>query len=279
MRIRSIKPEFWRSQAVANLPRDIRLLWIGLWSYVDDNGVGVDDYRQIAADLFALDDDPHEAREFVRDGLATLSRGFRITRYVSDGRPLLYVNGWGEHQRVDKPHKERFPEPTDEDKRLSRRNDGAAIGIATPSRESRETLAPGTGEQGNRGTGEERTSEADAPDTPSTRPDVDRLCERMLERLHDNGVKANITNAWRDDARRLLDRDGRDLEQALRLIDWTANDHFWSMNVHSIPKFRKQYDLLRMHSERDERPPLRAVSGGHVTFQNPKDPETAYREW
>lgn len=98
--------------------------------------------------------------------------------------------------------------------------------------------------------------EASEPD--ASRPDVDRLCNRMLERLEGNGVKAAITKAWRDDARRLLDRDGRDLEQALRLIDWTADHEFWSANIHSIPKFRKQYDRLRMQAEQR---PLRAVAG------------------
>ena len=42
MRIRTVKPEFWRSEDVSRLPVADRLLFIGLWSYVDDNGVGVD---------------------------------------------------------------------------------------------------------------------------------------------------------------------------------------------------------------------------------------------
>ena len=40
MRIRSIKPEFWTSDDITALAVDDRLLFIGLWSYVDDNGVG-----------------------------------------------------------------------------------------------------------------------------------------------------------------------------------------------------------------------------------------------
>ena len=39
MRIRSIKPEFWTSDDVAQHDWNTRLLFIGLWSYVDDNGV------------------------------------------------------------------------------------------------------------------------------------------------------------------------------------------------------------------------------------------------
>lgn len=176
MRIRSIKPEFWRSQDVADLPREVRLLWIGLWSYVDDNGVGVDDFRVIAAELFALDD-PVEAREFVRDGLATLSRGFQIARYVVDGRSYLRINGWDEHQKIDHPGKSRFPLPPENHSAIE---DGESPGekpepsqtnteFATPSRNPRESVAPGTGEQGNRGT--EKDTSADAANAPEPDPD------------------------------------------------------------------------------------------------------------
>ncbi len=162
MRIRTIKPEFWRSPDVAELSREHRLLWIGLWSYVDDNGVGIDDHRIIAAELFALDD-PIEAREFVREGLATLSRGLRIARYALDGRSYLYVNGWDRHQRIDRPGKARYPlppadlppPPEDETPAQQDPEPPAEQEFATPSRDTRETLAPGTGEQGNRGTGEQ----------------------------------------------------------------------------------------------------------------------------
>lgn len=90
------------------------------------------------------------------------------------------------------------------------------------------------------------------------RADVDQLCERLLGRLQARGVRAKITKAWRTEARLLLDRDGRDLDQALWLIDWATDHDFWSANIHSIPKFRKQYDRLRMQAERR---PLRAVAG------------------
>ncbi len=146
MRIRSIKPEFWRSQDVADLPREVRLLWIGLWSYVDDNGVGLDDYRAIAADLFALDD-PVEAREFVRDGLATLSRGFQIVRYTVCGRSYLYINGWDKHQRVDKPASPRYPSPSEADEVVTSENDETRDALATDSRHPR-AWNRGTGEQG-----------------------------------------------------------------------------------------------------------------------------------
>jgi hypothetical protein len=47
MRIRSTKPEFWRSERIASVNWDARLVLKGLESYVDDNGVGVDDIALI----------------------------------------------------------------------------------------------------------------------------------------------------------------------------------------------------------------------------------------
>lgn len=55
MRIRSTKPEFWRSERIASVNWDARLVLKGLESYVDDNGVGVDDIALIVTDVFPRD--------------------------------------------------------------------------------------------------------------------------------------------------------------------------------------------------------------------------------
>jgi hypothetical protein len=147
VRIRSIKPEFWRSDDVSALDPVDRLLFIGLWSYVDDNGVGIDKLAAITADLFAgdLERDASETFARVSRGLANLADAALIVRYAVDGKPYLAVTGWGRHQRIDKAGKPRYPGP----------DQGIQETLATPSRESRESPAPGTGEQGNRGTEEQ----------------------------------------------------------------------------------------------------------------------------
>lgn len=159
MRIRSIKPEFWRSEDIANLAVEDRLLFIGLWSYVDDNGVGIDRLADVCADLFALDiaRDPSETFARVSRGLQNLSEAGRIVRYEVEGKQFLCINGWEKHQRIDKPNKPRFPRPDAE-------NATIRDTLATPSRESR-AWNRGTGEQGNRGTGEQNTC---SPAPPSS---------------------------------------------------------------------------------------------------------------
>ena len=160
MRIRTIKPEFWTSEDIAAHDWPTRLLFIGLWSYVDDNGVGRDNEKLIKADLFPLEDDPRDTLATVSRGLQALCDAGQISRYTVAGKAYLYINAWENHQRVDRPNKPRYPLPTCE-------NAVARDSLATVSRQSRETPLPGTGEQGNRGTGDTATPRAVARTEPS----------------------------------------------------------------------------------------------------------------
>ncbi|WP_433592295.1 hypothetical protein [Nocardia sp. CA-145437] len=173
MRIRSTKPEFWRSETIAALDWDARLILKGIEAYVDDNGVGKDSVVLICADVF-----PHDlARD--PDTLARVSRGLQalcdaqiIARYTMGGERLLYVRKWKSLQRVDRPNKGRHPRPDgtleyadDVDESvcagLGATESGPAADsrdprepVATPSRAPRDTPLTGTEEQGNRGTEE-----------------------------------------------------------------------------------------------------------------------------
>lgn len=251
MRIRSIKPEFWRSPDVSNLSIEDRLLYIGLWSYVDDNGVGQDRESVICADLFAddLSRDPRETLARITRGLASLADNGRIVRYTVENRDYLYVTNWDKHQRIDRPNKPRYPLPTSE-------NAEVRDTLATPSRVSRDTLATGTGEQGNRGTGEQGTekpsvSSSEVADAPS-RPEVEHLCTLLADLVEANGAKRpTVTKRWRDAARLMIDRDGHSVEQVEWLIRWSQHDEFWRANILSMPKFRDKFDQLRLKATRE----------------------------
>lgn len=152
MRIRSIKPEFYRSADISSLDWETRFLFIALWSYVDDNGVGVDKLSNITADLFADDLEREASETFARvsRGLQKLSEAKRIVRYEAAGKSFLYIVNWLKHQRIDKPNKARYPLP-DAENTVNRET------LATPSGES-SGWNRGTEEQGNRGPEEEKTS-------------------------------------------------------------------------------------------------------------------------
>ncbi len=175
MRIRSIKPEFWRSDDIAALPLSARLLFIGLWSYVDDNGVGLDKLPAVAADLFAddLSVDPTETLRRVAVDTTRLSDAGLIVRYQADGKSLLYVTNWESHQIVKNPSRGHcYPLPPGE-------KIDAVRSLRRLSVDPTETLGTGTGEQGNRGTGDqggERGKAAPHPTCPRHPDGTDHPC-------------------------------------------------------------------------------------------------------
>ena len=252
MRIRTIKPEFWRSDDIAALALEDRLLFIGLWSYVDDSGIGIDKVAHICADLFAADlsEGPTEVLARVQGGLSRLRDQGLIVRYVVDGKPYLYIANWSKHQRIDKPSKRRYPLP----------DEGNPAPEPDPREDygsPRETPAPGTGEQGNRGAGEQGTCDpADAGSlsdaangadaTEATNPDAEALSHYLADRIRTNGNKVRtVGKRWHDAMDRLIRLDGYTPEQIRQVIDWSQGNEFWAPNILSAPKLREKFDTLK----------------------------------
>jgi len=160
-RIRSIKPEFWKSESIAGLSMQSRLTFIGLWSYVDDNGVGRDVAKLIAAELYPLEEDPIATLAHVQRTLDELSRGLQhafLTRYVVDGKPYLRINNWEVHQKIDRPNLPRYPTPDQADQNSSPPltcDDATEAPVSDElSRGLREDPSSGAVEQGSSGTEE-----------------------------------------------------------------------------------------------------------------------------
>lgn len=216
-RIRTVKPDFWKSESIAALPFRTRLTFIGLWTYVDDNGVGLDSYKLIAAELFGLEDDPREARANVREDLARLHSAGRIVRYTVGGKRYFAIVNWSEHQKIDKPGRPRYPDPDDGLATHLSREEAWKMDAPTSipeqhSRESRETLAPGVGNReegvGSRDKGiPPEAGNADAlpsaqgefPGMPAAPTNLPALrTEGPIAEVHING--GNVTAAYIDGA-------------------------------------------------------------------------------
>jgi hypothetical protein len=111
-RIRSVKPSFFRSSTVTTLPLPARLTFIGLWTYVDDEGRGLDDSRLIKADIWPLDD--HHTSKRVETDLCQIAAAGLIERYTVSDKHFLRVRSWKEHQRISHPSRSEYPPPPDE---------------------------------------------------------------------------------------------------------------------------------------------------------------------
>ena len=109
-RIRTIKPTFFTSLTIANLTLEQRLTFIGLWTHVDDEGRCIYDPRLIKAALWPLDS---RTAEDVDGDIRALTESSLITHYTLSERSYLQVNGWSEHQRVNRKTPSTFPPPED----------------------------------------------------------------------------------------------------------------------------------------------------------------------
>jgi len=260
MRIRSIKPEFWRSDDTASLADwNHRLIFIGLWSYVDDNGVGRDNAALIMSDLFPQENDPPEALARIRRALDELSRRKMIVRYTVNSKDYFNIPGWG-HQKIDRPSKSPYPPPPTCVNEI----------LDEHSTSTRRRLAPraedlgikGSRDLGSEGSRESRTG-AVAPEIP--REDVGIICDQLADRIERNGsTRPTITTQWRKDARLLIDRDNRTVAEIIKVIEWSQSDSFWRSNILSMAKLREKFDQMRLRAAQPSRGP---VMVGHANGQ------------
>lgn len=107
-RIRTIKPDFFTSDTVAELSLRARLTWIGLWTYCDDHGRCRDNVKLIKAAVWPLDD---VSLTNIEKDLADLQACGVVYRYEIDAKHYLQITNWEEHQRVSHPTDSKIPKP------------------------------------------------------------------------------------------------------------------------------------------------------------------------
>lgn len=107
-RIRSIKPEFWTSQTLAQVSPSARLLFIATWTYSDDRGRFQAAPALLGSQAFPMDGiAPGEIERMV----AELAGAGVIRLYQQAGKLYGEVANWKEHQPINRPSPSRFPEP------------------------------------------------------------------------------------------------------------------------------------------------------------------------
>jgi hypothetical protein len=143
-RIRTIKPEFPQSESVGKLSRDARLLFIQLWTLVDDAGRCRAAPRMLAGQLYPYDDD---AAGLIETWLGELEAGDHVRRYTANGSTYLEVVKWQEHQKIDRPSKSRLPNPPEVSTSPREPSWNTRRSLEEPSTTD---LGPGTKDQGPR---------------------------------------------------------------------------------------------------------------------------------
>jgi hypothetical protein len=132
-RIRTIKPEFPQSESIGSLSREARLLFLQLFTIVDDAGRARAAPRMLASLLYPYDDD---APRLIDGWLAEIAGAGLLTRYEAFGAHYLEITGWLKHQKIDRPTPSRLPPAPREDKEPREETD-AREEASTPREASR----------------------------------------------------------------------------------------------------------------------------------------------
>lgn len=150
-RIRSIKPEFWSSP---NLPPDpwVRLLYMAMWNWADDNGIGTANPRELLG--FAFPNEDHIRLVDFRRMLVEIHRVFGVKFYSVAGRPYFSIPSWERHQKFDRRSKGRYPSPDHPDAVPDLQEDKGSTESHEVTSRARRDVVVGTEEQRNRGTEE-----------------------------------------------------------------------------------------------------------------------------
>jgi len=107
-RNRMIKPEFWDDEKLSTVSRDARLIYIGLWNFSDDYGVVKGSASWILTRLF-----PYELSllDELKNWLKELETIHRIIPFQNSNELYYFMPKFLEHQKINRPSKQRNPEP------------------------------------------------------------------------------------------------------------------------------------------------------------------------
>lgn len=77
-----------------------------------------------------------------------------------------------------------------------------------------------------------------------------KLANLLFEEIKKNNDEAKQPNlqTWANDFRKLVELDGKSIENVETVIKWSQQDKFWKSNVLSAKKVREKYDTLKIQS-------------------------------
>ncbi|GAS95492.1 Gp61 [Mycolicibacterium canariasense] len=147
-RIRTFKPEFFRSPDTAKASPQARILYMAMWSWANDEGIGETNLYGLLG--FAFPDEDELTVKDLQRLLKEVRGCFSVVFYGNRGRFFYAIPSWDTHQKTERRAAGKFPKPDDPnsfpDLRFGDSGDGGGNSAPTEGSSS-----PGTGEQGNRG--------------------------------------------------------------------------------------------------------------------------------
>ncbi len=190
-RIRTFKPEFFRSPDTAKASHTARLLFMAMWSWANDDGIGETNLYGLLG--FAFPDEDELTVKDLQRLLKEIRGSFSVAFYGHRGRFYYAIRSWNSHQKTERRASGRFPGPDDADSVPDLRFEPVEE-IGGFSEGTQGDSDPGTGERepgkGNRGTTD--LSDPDGPD------DIDRTNIAVTEDDYPDTFKTIYPKAFEE---------------------------------------------------------------------------------
>jgi len=137
MRIRYLKPEFFKDEHIKDLPFEVRLFYQGLWIMADRSGRLEDRPERLKAEIMPYDKiDVNKLLDLLAKPKNDTYRPF-IIRYKVDGEKYIQIIKWDKHQ---KPHHTEKPSSIPPAPPLNTKENGNGK-CSSPELEERNSIA------------------------------------------------------------------------------------------------------------------------------------------
>ena len=247
-RIRTIKPDFFRHELLQELESQYgklkpMLVFVGLWTLCDKNGVFEWRPRQLKLDILPFVDFS------MQDTLQLLEKYAFVVGYEVDGKQYGIIPSFNNHQRITGTEaKAEGKRPLPDTETLKKQQGNTS-----------ETLKK---QQGRLEREKEREKERERIDThpkkskliPLESPEyqISEFLFNEILKLNPNHKPPNL-KAWAKDIDLMIRIDNRRPEDIRAVIAWVQTDPFWQCNILSAEKLRKNFDTLKIKMEAQKR--------------------------
>lgn len=106
-RIRTIKPQFFSSPDTAKASRGARILYVAMWCWANDWGIGETNINGLLG--LAFPDSDGVTREELLDMLAEIRDCYGVVFYSVRGRNYYAIPAWDDHQTTQRRASLKFP--------------------------------------------------------------------------------------------------------------------------------------------------------------------------
>ena len=118
-RIRTVKPEFFTSPDTEAASMEARLLFIAMWCWADDYGIGELNLLGLRAFAFP-EDDPYLSND-IQSLCKEVQSAYNVKFYKVGRRSYFQILTWDEHQKTQRRAKDKNPHYDDENAQVDTR--------------------------------------------------------------------------------------------------------------------------------------------------------------